>query len=430
MLLNNILILQDATPRQLEQAAAHNHIELFSRNALSTGGEVQTRDGLSWTYSSANQNSMIPFPSLTTEHAAEQLNDMMNWFRAHPSKGAGCWTLDPPQPADLGILLLARGFQPGWRPCWMAIDLETIKTDFPVPGNLQVHADNNISTELVKNLPYAGDNGAVLPALMKKHPEWAQQFIATQNESIVGLSAVHFTNGPYGVAGIYNVGVVPRARNKGIGKAVTIAACLYAKEKGYRYAVLNATYDGRRIYEQIGFKWLSDGCTWWLMGNRYITHPPSQEQVAIAEATGKGDIDSLNRLHQQFAAYDLNDPLTNRMTLMQLAVHCKQPASAEWLVQHGATYSVLDAWDIGWKDKATALLKANPELVNHQYGDWNTTLLHTAAERDDIALAQLALQAKPDLTLKDSIYDGTALGWAQHLQRKEIVKLIGEYQDL
>jgi ankyrin repeat protein len=118
------------------------------------------------------------------------------------------------------------------------------------------------------------------------------------------------------------------------------------------------------------------------------------------------------------------------MTLMQLAVHCKQPGSAEWLAQHGVTYSVLDAWDLGWKDKAAGLLKANPELVNHQYGEWNTTLLHTAAERDDIALARLALQAKPDLTLKDSIHDGTALGWAQYLQRKEIVKLIQEHQNL
>ncbi|HEY8894675.1 MAG TPA: hypothetical protein VIM79_07660, partial [Niastella sp.] len=68
------------------------------------------------------------------------------------------------------------------------------------------------------------------------------------------------------------------------------------------------------------------------------------------------------------------------------------------------------------------------QLVNRQYGDFQTTLLHIAAERDDAALAELALQAKPDLTIKDAIYDGIPLGWAHYLQRHEIVKMIEEYQ--
>jgi len=427
MSLHNIAILQNAGRQQLEQAVAYNHIELFALNAITQGGEVQTRDGLTWAFRPDAGSVMVTFPCIKAETAREQLDEMMNWFRSHNVKHAGVWSLDPPQTANLNVLLLARGFQPGWHPTWMALDLDKIKTDHPGPPNLKIFADNDISIQHIKNLPYSNDGALSMP-LMKAHPDKAQRFIALLNGDIVGQASVLLTTGPYGAAGIYGVGVLPRIRNKGIGKAVTIAACLYAKEKGYRYAILNATGDGRRIYEQIGFEWISDGHSWWIVNDRYITHPDSPVRVTIAEAIGLGDISLLNDIGSQLTVDELNTPLANRLTLIQLAAHCKQPASAEWLVQHGATYTVLDAWDLGWKDQAAALLKADPQLVNRQYGDFQTTLLHIAAERDDAALAELALRAKPDLTIKDAIYDGIPLGWAHYLQRHDIVRMIEEYQ--
>lgn len=427
MSLQNIAILKNATPQQLEKAAAYNHSELFALNAITQGGEVQTRDGLTWAYRREPASVMVTFPCIKAEQARDHLDDMMNWFRSHNVKHAGCWSLDPPQTANLNVLLLARGFQPGWHPTWMALDLDKINTGHPTPANLKIFADNDISIQHIKDLPYAND-GAVSIPLMKAHPDKAQRFIALLNGDIVAQASVLLTTGPYGTAGIYGVGVLPRVRNKGIGKAVTIAACLYAKEKGYRYAVLNATGDGKRIYEQIGFEWINDGHSWWIVNDRYITDPNSRKQVTIAEAIGLGDITLLNDMGKQFTPDELNMPLANRMTLLQIAAHCKQPASAEWLAQHGAAFTVLDAWDLGWKDRAAALLKAHPQEVNRQYGDFQTTLLHIAAERDDAALAELALQAKPDLTIKDAVYNGIALGWAQYLQRHDIARMIEEYQ--
>ena len=94
-------------------------------------------------------------------------------------------------------------------------------------------------------------------------------------------------------------------------------------------------------------------------------------------------------------------------------------------MEQGATCTVLDAWDLGKRDLAAAMLKAQPALVNNQlYGEWQATLLHLAADRNDIQLAQLALSAHPDLGIKDKIYDGTPLGWAEHLQRTQIAELI------
>lgn len=418
-------ILQQATPAQLEKAAADNHIALFGANAIAGGGEVVRDGGIVYTYAGTTQHGMLAFPVATEAYMAIALNRMMDYYRTHIPNGVGCWSLDPVQPPSLGVQLLARGFQPGWQPCWMALDLEMIDDSWNIPEGLEVQAENHTDLSIVRGLPNAGINSALSWQLLQHSPEQAQQFVARLHGNIVGHSCVLLSTGEYGVAGIYNVGVLPKQQNQGIGKAVVIAACRYAKEKGYRYAVLNAT--GKRMYEQIGFRYISHGLTWWLMGRRYITHPPSPNMVAIAEAVGYGNIAALEQYKAILDTATINEPLCNRMTLMQLAVHCKQPASGEWLVQHGAVYSVLDAWDMGWQQRAAMLLYQQPTLVNERYDHFQYTLLHIAADRNDIELARLALTAHPDLTITDNIYKGTAQGWAEHLQRREIAELISSY---
>lgn len=417
-------VLQNATPAQLELAAADNHRQLFILEALSLKGEVQSAGGLTWVHAGPYNNATVPFPALSKDDAAAALDRMMAWFRKHPPKGAGCWSLNPPQPADLGVRLLARGFQPGWNPCWMALPLDKLQ-QYPAPERLEIRPDNHTDTALVKGLPYAGNDGAVPPSLMEAFPERAQRFLAFMDGRLVGQSCVFLTKGAFGTAGIYNVGVVPEARQQGIGKAVLRAACQYAADKGWHYAVLNAT--GLRMYEQSGFEWISNGHTWWLNNQNYLTDPPSPALVQLAEATGLGNIAALDHIGKQYSAHDLNIPLANGMTLMEMAVYCHQPRSAQWLSEHGATCTVLDAWNLGWQEHAKALLVAQPDEVNRRYSYLQNTILHIAAERNDVALALLALSAKPNLDIKDKIYHATAIGWAQFFGRTEIIKLITDY---
>ncbi len=380
-----MLLQDDASPRQLEEAAAFNHTSLFKQEAEALGGKFVTTGRLSWTSGTRQSPSMVPFPDLTSEEAGEQLDALIAFYLKYPPKGAGCWSLTPASPVDLGARLLARGFQPGWRPRWMGLDLLRVQTHHPAPKGLEIEIDNMISLDSVKELPYAQ---VVIPSIAKAElPGQWTRFIARWKGKIVGHSVVFLSMGPYGAAGIYHVGVVPRARSIGIGKAVTLAACLYAREKGYRYAVLNSTDAGRRTYEQLGFVTVGEGFTWWLITDRLLAHP-------------------------------------NGMTLMQLAAHCRQPAAAEWLVGEGADYTVLDAWDLDWKDRAWQMVAADPGLVNRPYGEWDKTLLHFAAERNDEELARLSLSAGPDLQLKDRAYQGTALGWAQHMGHRKIAEMI------
>jgi GNAT superfamily N-acetyltransferase len=368
---------------------------------------------------------MTLFPALTEDSAGPLLDEMMDYYRRHKACGIGCYALEPPQPGDLGIRLLARGFQPGWRPGWMAKDLDAMQEEIKLPPGVEIRADNTTSTHHIDQLPYYGDRGVVSQLFLSTYAPKAQRFLAFNNGEVVAQSAVVLTTSEPAVAGIFNVGVLPGMRNQGIGRAMVLAACRYAAAHGYGYAILNAT--GRRMYSQIGFKYISDGYTWWLQSTRYITHPPTAAQVALAEAVGKGDIKKLDSMAHLLSTEDLTQPMANEMRLTELAVHYRQPQSAQWLVDHGSPCAPLDAWNLGWKELFVKLLTDDPQQANRTYGHLQQTLLHVAAEKNDMELARLTLQAKPDMDIKDKVYQHTALGWARHFKRDALIKLLEQH---
>lgn len=421
--------MQEATPAMLEEAVAQNHIEWLSLLPEAAGGEVIRSPEVTYTFSSAASHGSILFPRFTPDTADQQLAAILAFYRERkPEKRVGCWSLIPSIPPDLEVRLLARGFQLGWQPNWMWLDLKQIQTDFPQPEGLQVIAADVDTLWEVKDLPYYSDD-FVLPlhAAMRQHPKRTRHFVALLNGKLVGQSVVFLTLGERGIGGIYNVGVVPEARNQGIGKAVTIAACQFAQQNGCRHVLLNGT--GERMYRQIGFTQIGLGQTWWLDVPRLESTPPTETLIRLTEAVGRGDTKALAALEGEIGSVDLDAPLANNMTLLQIATHCQQTDAAEWLVMHGASLDVLTAWDIGWKERAAELLAEHPELANRQSGELQTTPLHEAIERNDIELARLLLTAKPDINIKDSVFHATPEGWARHFQRTEILSLLERFRE-
>lgn len=251
----------------------------------------------------------------------------------------------------------------------MAIDLERF-----APAAGRAFEVINAAPPYASTLPYAPPGG---PA-----PAGVQRLGVRLREKLIGQVSVNPVDA---VAGIYSMGVAPRARGRGIGTALANAACRLSREHGCRWAVLNATEDGERLYRRVGFRSLGFGQTWW-----YSPGPvPTARQTAVAEAIGFGDLAALKRL---------------------------APTSAELDTEHGlgGEPPLALALLTGRVEVAGWLLRRRPPLIARRYPPHDATLLHLAAQADSPEFVELALAHGVDTDARDGSFGATAAGWAEH----------------
>ena len=334
----------------LKQAIAANHIEWFGQIALAAGGQVQHSDSVTWIYKpGAVAEVTIAFPTWSVNQASEALDNILDWCRAHlPIHQISCWCLDEGQPPDLGARLVARGFGWGWQPHWMWLDLQAQPLPETQLDGVQVTLEIDPSNWDIVDLPnYEQSEAVAIAALMQREPDWGCYFAARIGERVVGHCAILLSDTPIKMAGLYDVGVVPAAQGRGIGLALVVAACAWAKAKGCQHVTLNSTPMGRATYRKAGFVSLGDGQTWWmrevdLAQSTLRFAPLTHGQVRLVEALGRSDIVEANALAHVFSAADLNKPLINRgMTLAELVIQMRQPAALQWLARQGVAAATL-----------------------------------------------------------------------------------------
>ena len=352
----------------LLRAVADNHRDWMARCATAGGAAAVTVDGVAL-YLTAEAGL---FPVLAPDPDA-----LMEAIRAYDCRSVGYWSVA----ADdaLGAQLVARGFGWGWRPHWMAIDLDDADAFAPAPE--LPFAVVPAAPPYARTLPYA-PSGSV-------DPPGTFRLGVRLREKLIGQIAV---NPRDGVAGIYSMGVAPRVRGRGIATALTRAACRLAIERGCRHAVLNATAEGERVYRRVGFRSLGWGQTWW-----YRRGPaPTARQVALAQAVGLGDLAALRALRPTDA--ELDAPLPGTESMLALALDTGQAAIGEYL------------------------LERRPSLAARRFEPHGTTLLHLAVEHDSVPFAELALAHRVDPAIRDATFGGTALDWAEHFGRAELAQ--------
>lgn len=336
------------------------------------------------------------------------------WLRSLGQRDLLVWSMIDRPPMTL--VLLARGFDPSFRPTWMTRGLVGTLPDGSLKDAcVRVASPHDLDELRVTTaIPYLVPDQLSTTRMLALEPNGRQVWwlIARDRGGVVGQAIVNMTGG---VAGLFNVAVHPRARRRGIGRALTAAAMRLAQELGATEMGLNATPEGVALYTGLGFRHLGDGMTW-LLPSRRSRLVPDPVVVTIAEAIGSGRVGDLwgSVLPARLANGDLP---------MQFAARFGQAETVRWLLETGAQQDVLALWDVGLHEEAARSM-ASPVVLDRPSGPYRATPLHHAVERNDVALAELLLAAGADLSLRDTQYRATALEWAEYLDRPEIAQMI------
>jgi GNAT superfamily N-acetyltransferase len=240
----------------LVQAAAANQTAWLVRIAEAAGGTVHRERGVTWMVSRAG--AVMAFPRLTSRALARLLPDFLAVARGAE---ASCWSLLPTEPADLDLRLREAGFREGWQAHWMATTIGDVHEDAAPPG---VSVGVVEGEWAVTNLPWDGAGiASVRIRLASARPRRVWHVAAWREAEPVGQATLNVTAGRLGVAGIYDMGVAPHERRRGIGTALTHATLARARAAGCVVATLNATADGEQLYRMLGFRSVGFAQTWW-----------------------------------------------------------------------------------------------------------------------------------------------------------------------
>jgi GNAT superfamily N-acetyltransferase len=195
------------------------------------------------------------------EQAEEKIEQVLQRYRS-----LGClpmwWIVGPcTQPAELGKQLERQGFQHFARPPGMAADLHSLAEQPALPADFIIERVSD-TYQLGQWTEIVGTADEISEALKNGFYEvFASQgfgpdapcrlFLGMENGQPVAASRLFCAGG---VAGIYHVATLPKARGRGYGTAMTLAVAKAARDLGYRVGGLFATPAGYRLYHRLGFQ--------------------------------------------------------------------------------------------------------------------------------------------------------------------------------
>jgi len=273
-------ILENASDRQLGWAVEANLFALFRAMTTMSNSYIEETTKLSRHLASPG-NPMYKGAwgtNLAPDEIEPAIHETIGWFKSRGAPFFFWWTGPGTAPANIGEQLAAHGL----------IDMEgqtkemanyIISTASGAPGMVaDLHKMNESVLEKVPSGFEINDvqdekdlqdfkqvliDGYDIPAPMADG--WVQaahefgigktpwrMLLGRLNGEAVGTNVIF--NGA-GVVGVYGIAVVPSARGKGIGAAITLKPLLEARDKdGYKYTALFSTEMGAPVYQRIGFR--------------------------------------------------------------------------------------------------------------------------------------------------------------------------------
>lgn len=222
----------------------------------------RTLSAYSYTYNKVGPSPIAIFDfNLTKDNTKKKLVSIKKKIKLGKYPNRIC-TGPLTKPKNFPKYLEEEGFKLDFNTSGMAIDFKDICTsnkELPINTELIIVNNSNLAfdyskvlcTELFKNDSdqFVNNFSDIVKALLvnKKY----KLFAALSYGYVVSTAILYFNDG---IAGIYYVATENGYEGKGLAYSVVKMALLYAKEKGYTFAVLQATDLGKILYSKIGFK--------------------------------------------------------------------------------------------------------------------------------------------------------------------------------
>ncbi len=166
----------------------------------------------------------------------------------------GVWLRLDVDPAPLA----AAGFEHGWAPWWMATAIDAVGP-----------ADDERVELQRDSIDYQGEYADYRRefALTRTEPQrsWYAAAYLPPERRFAGRAWSHLDGD---TAGVFDMEVWPPFRRRGLGTGLLRAVCAAARASGATHAVLNATPEGKQLYQTCGFVQIGEGSTWWLHPDR------------------------------------------------------------------------------------------------------------------------------------------------------------------
>lgn len=366
---------EKVTDESLARVCELNMREWYVRQIQAARGELHHAAGVTWGY--ADQSlppgyvNVIPFPEFGHDVIDSQIENVVNFYRQQNAE-AWCVLGYETTSGDVREHLKSWGFDYFFPSIGMGCDLSRLKENFQTPPDLKIETLEDISAfDQAHQHPYIGELGheehrnqvKMVMSMAALYPDEVFNFAAMLNGQIVGFTMLNLA---YDAAGIYYVGVLADFQHKKIASALVAAACRFARDRGYKMAILHTRTALIPLYGGVGFRPVTTIENW---------------------------------------------------TYSKLAIEGRLPKAGEREAARKTIFyeDFLSALLTDQPEKALEALRHNPILVNARFASWGeATSLHIAAWHGHSDIVRKLVEMGAEIEAYEEGFGCTPLFWAIH----------------
>ena len=223
-------------------------------------GELHEQDGVLWIETPIRS---LPYNAVVRTHLkGDETNSTLDRLLAR-YRGRGVdflWLVHPTAtPSDLGERLVARGLRPVEHATGMSLELSEWVASEPAARVEEVTDDAGLATYGSLIMRYWEIPPQEQALVSDLNSYWSRgrtrghRFVAFSDDDVPLGKGYLSLEGPPGVAGIFGMSVLPEARGRGVGNAMTVAMLNRAKAAGCIRAVLHSSERAVDLYRRAGF---------------------------------------------------------------------------------------------------------------------------------------------------------------------------------